>query len=76
MKTQDAYQELFKKASQRLDELSKLPAHNAEKDLLQELESKGFSRRDFMKWSGMMTAALALPATFAPLTAKIGRAHV
>ncbi len=70
MKTQDAHKELFGKASQRLEELSKLPAHNAERDLLTELESKGFSRRDFIKWSGMMTAALALPASFAPLTAK------
>ena len=70
MKIQDANEELFKQASKRLDELAKLPAHNADKDLMQELESRGFSRRDFMKWSGMMTATLALPASFAPLTAK------
>ncbi len=70
MKLQDANDELFKQASKRLDELAKLPAHNGNKNLIQELESKGFSRRDFMKWSGMMTATLALPASFAPLTAK------
>lgn len=70
MKTSSTQEELFEKASKRLSELSKLPAHNADRNLFKELESKGFSRRDFIKWSGMMSAALALPATFAPLTAK------
>lgn len=61
---------LFTQASARLDSLSKLPAHNMERDIIKELEEKGFSRRDFIKWSGMMSAALALPATFAPLVAR------
>ena len=50
--------------------IESLPAHYAERNLAQELESKGFSRRDFMKWAGSMTAALSLPASFTPLAAK------
>lgn len=63
-------QELFKKASQRLQELSSLPAIREDKNIPQMLEEKGIERRDFMKWAGAMTAMLSLPATFTPLTAK------
>lgn len=34
------------------------------------LEKHGFSRRDFLKWSGAMTVMLGLPATFAPSVAR------
>ena len=61
---------LFKEISSRLDKMGQLPAHNADKTLQEELENRGISRRDFMKWAGMMTAALSLPASFAPLTAR------
>lgn len=61
---------LMAEVSARLDAIEKLPAHNGDKELITELESKGISRRDFMKWAGAMTAALSLPASFAPLTAR------
>lgn len=53
----------------RLDEISKLPSLKdcSIKELLSE---KGFSRRDFMKWAGAMTAMLGLPATFTPSVAR------
>ena len=68
--TQKSTQELIAEVSTRLDRIEKLPAHNGDKELITELESKGISRRDFMKWAGAMTAALSLPASFAPLTAR------
>lgn len=61
---------MYQQAKERLDSLSGLPACNADKNLHTELESKGISRRDFMKWAGAMTAALSLPASFVPLTAR------
>ena len=70
MKAQIVSDSLLAKAEQRLKELESLPAHNAERNLVAELEAKGFSRRDFMKWAGAMTASLGLPATFTPLVAK------
>ncbi|WP_394985860.1 twin-arginine translocation signal domain-containing protein, partial [uncultured Helicobacter sp.] len=70
MKAQIVSDALLQKAQTRLEYLESLPAHNAERNLIQELESKGFSRRDFMKWAGSMTAALSLPASFTPLAAK------
>lgn len=63
-------EQMLKEVSKRLDMLEKLPAHNEDKILANELESKGISRRDFMKWAGAMTAALSLPASFIPLTAR------
>ena len=34
------------------------------------LSEHGFTRRDFMKWAGAMTALMALPASFAPMVAQ------
>ena len=62
--------QLFRQISNRLKKLSTLPACKEDKHLNDMLAQKGIDRRDFMKWAGMMTAALALPASFAPLTAK------
>lgn len=62
--------QLFKQISTRLERLSKLDAHNPNKNLDEEFHKKGIDRRDFMKWASAMTATLALPASFAPLTAK------
>ena len=70
MQDKNATEALFSEVSARLERIAKLPAHNAEKSLESELESKGVSRRDFMKWAGAMTVALSLPASFAPLTAR------
>ncbi|CBG40248.1 hydrogenase small subunit [Helicobacter mustelae] len=61
---------LFKKIAKRLDFLAELPACKEDKNLDAELSKKGIDRRDFMKWAGAMTATLALPAAFAPLTAR------
>ncbi len=59
----------FNKVKERLESLEKLPGI-AEKPISKVLEEKGFSRRDFLKWAGAVTAMLALPATFTPLVAK------
>lgn len=58
-------------ASKRLNELEKLP-NQVDKDVSIEdmLSHNGISRRDFMKWAAAMTATLALPSSFIPLTAK------
>ncbi|CRF46132.1 Quinone-reactive Ni/Fe-hydrogenase small chain precursor [Helicobacter heilmannii] len=47
-----------------------LAAHNADKNIYEEMEKNGIERRDFIKWAGAMTASFALPASFNPLTAK------
>ncbi len=62
--------QLFEKVMRRLNHLAKLPACKENKGLDAQLDAKGFDRRDFMKWAGMMTSALALPSSFVPLTAK------
>lgn len=63
--------EEFNRISKRLDDLEKSPIlveNKAEvKDILQ---NNGVSRRDFMKWVAAMTATMALPASFIPLTAR------
>lgn len=55
---------------QRLDELAKLKKLNKDETISNALEKNGFSRRDFMKWAGAMTAFMALPASFAPAVAR------
>ena len=62
--------DLFKTIAQRLEHLASLPVCKSDKNLDAELSAKGFDRRDFMKWAGVMTSALALPSSFIPLTAK------
>lgn len=54
----------------RLNELEKLPALNPNRSIKQALSKAGFSRRDFMKWAGAMTAFMALPASFVPVVAR------
>ncbi|RAX59226.1 Ni/Fe hydrogenase [Helicobacter monodelphidis] len=63
-------QRLLKETRKRLDELEKLPSLHKDASISQMLQSRGISRRDFMKWATAMTATLALPASFVPLTAK------
>ncbi len=65
--------ELYEKFSKRLAHLEKLPKLKKDKDISSYLEEKGVSRRDFMKWAGMVTAMLALPASFTPLVAKAAK---
>jgi quinone-reactive Ni/Fe-hydrogenase small subunit len=59
----------FNRVKERLETLKKLPGV-AEKSISEVMEEKGFSRRDFLKWAGAMTAMLALPASFTPLVAE------
>ena len=59
----------FNRIKERLDTLKKLPGI-ADKSISDVMEDKGFSRRDFLKWAGAMTAMLALPASFTPLVAQ------
>ena len=40
--TQKSTQELIAEVSTRLDRIEKLPAHNGDKELITELESKGY----------------------------------
>lgn len=54
----------------RLEKLEKLPAIHSEKSIMEMLEEKGISRRDFMKWAGGMTSMLALSSAYTPLVAK------
>ncbi len=54
----------------RLDSLSKMPKIKKNSSIAQALKENGFTRRDFMKWAGAMTALMALPASFAPVVAK------
>ncbi len=63
------YDNLAKQMQERLTELENTPAANRISiDTL--LDSEGLTRRDFMKWSSAMCAALMLPATFTPMVAK------
>jgi len=63
-------QNLLNKLSSRLDELSQLPKIDDKKSIAKMIDAKGFSRRDFMKWAGAMTATLMLPASFTPIVAR------
>ncbi|WP_104742059.1 hydrogenase small subunit [Helicobacter ailurogastricus] len=67
---QEPYDALFKNISDRLERLVPLNAHNADKNIHEEMAKSGFERRDFIKWAGAMTATFALPASFTPLMAK------
>lgn len=62
--------ELYKKISNRLENLRKFPQVKEDKSIKTLMEENGIERRDFMKWAGALTAMFALPASFAPLTAE------
>lgn len=53
----------YNQIESRLSALEKLPSLNPENSIPKALERSGFTRRDFMKWAGAMTAFLALPAS-------------
>ncbi len=57
------------KLLKRIEFLKSLPAKNDE-DFNALLEKNGFSRRDFLKYSGAMALLLGLPATCTPLVAQ------
>ena len=43
----------------------------SEKQFYQRLESKGVSRRDFMKYCSLLTATMGLSATYVPKVAEV-----
>jgi len=64
---QKYYQSLLKDVDKRLD---KLYSKEKEEEFNQTLKENGFSRRDFLKWTSFMTAALMLPPAFESRVAK------
>lgn len=62
-------EDLVSKITARLNEVQNMPKiHNG--SIVKQLKENGFTRRDFMKWAGTMTAILSLPASFIPQVAK------
>ncbi len=63
------YRALMEHCSLHMDQLEKeLPEPREE--LRDVLKDRGVSRRDFLKWTSVMTAALMLPPMFKPLVAR------
>ena len=63
------YKDLMKHCQAHMEQIEKdLP--EPREDLHEILKDRGFSRRDFIKWTSAMTAALMLPPIFRPLVAK------
>jgi len=63
------YRQLMKQCKVHMEEQDKsLPPARA--DLKETLKEGGVSRRDFLKWTSAMTAALMLPPMFKPMVAK------
>ena len=62
--------DLRQKIDRRLSELSALPKMKSDSSIAQLLKEKGFTRRDFMKWAGAMTAFMALPSAMTPMVAR------
>jgi len=59
----------IEKVKQRIEALKKLPGLGT-KSISEVLEEKGFTRRDFLKWSGTLAVSLGLSSTFAPVVAE------
>jgi len=68
-KNDTSYDTLYCAFRERIEQLSKLPKMKEDASIEQVIEENGFSRRDFMKWAGAVTAMLSLPAAFTPLVA-------
>jgi len=64
-----SYDVLYESFKERIEQLKKLPKMDENNSIDKVIEENGFSRRDFMKWAGAMTAMLSLPSTFTPLMA-------
>lgn len=63
------YADLMAHCRQNLDKIEgDLP--DGRVDFSDALKAKGLSRRDFMKWSAVMTSVLMLPPMFRPLVAR------
>jgi quinone-reactive Ni/Fe-hydrogenase small subunit len=63
------HEKTIQKIKERLDSLKKLPGIGT-KSISDVLEENGFTRRDFLKWSGSMAAMLGLSSSFAPVIAQ------
>jgi hypothetical protein len=71
----EQYEKLMEQCSAHMEEMdAALPP--ARFNLTEELKERGVSRRDFMKWTTAMTAALMLPPMFKPMVAKADRKSV
>ena len=68
-KTDVSYDSLYTSFKKRIEELKKLPRIDKNNSIDSVIEENGFSRRDFIKWAGAITAMLTLPAKFTPLVA-------
>ncbi len=65
----EQYEKLMEQCSVHMEEMdASLPP--ARFNLAEELKERGVSRRDFLKWTSAMTAALMLPPMFKPMVAK------
>ncbi len=67
--TDISFDKLYVDFEKRIKDLEKLSPIKEETSVETMLIEKGFSRRDFMKWAGAITAMLALPSNFTPLMA-------
>ena len=59
----------IEKVKERIEKLKKLPGVGS-KSVKDVLEENGFTRRDFLKWSGTLAVSLGLPMSFAPVVAE------
>ncbi|MDI3298777.1 MAG: hydrogenase small subunit [Bacillota bacterium] len=64
------WQEIAEQVDRRLDLLERTEARAGDSSLLDRLFSTGLTRRDFIRWSSMMTATLMLPPLFEPRVAR------
>lgn len=65
----DQYKAIMAQCSTHMDEIEKeLPP--AREELSKTLKDRGIGRRDFLKWTSLMTAALMLPPLFKPMVAR------
>ncbi len=63
------YRDLMEYCKANLDKVeAEMPP--AREDFYESLKERGVSRRDFMKWTSFMTAALMLPPVFRPVVAR------
>ncbi|MFL1706930.1 hydrogenase small subunit [Campylobacter sp. CCUG 57310] len=63
-------EDVLARINERLNLLAKMPRVKNDSSITEALRAKGFTRRDFMKWAGAMTAFMALPASMTPIVAK------
>ncbi len=63
------YAALYELGKARIQQLRQLPVRK-EQSLQERLEEHGITRREFIKWSAVLTSALALPMPFSELMAE------